>query len=48
MKGWSIVEILSGLVILILILLLLLFRAQLAEFIEAVTNNMILETGGRL
>ncbi len=46
MKGWGIVEILSGLVI--LILLLLLFRAQLAEFIEAVTNNMILETGGRL
>ena len=46
MKGWGIVEILSGLVI--LILLLLLFRAQLAEFIEAVTINMILETGGSL
>lgn len=45
MKGWGIVEIISMLVI--LILLLLLFRTQLSGFIEAVTNNMILETGGR-
>ena len=45
MKGWGIVEIISMLVI--LILLLLLFRTQLSGFIEAVTNNMVLETGGR-
>ena len=44
MKGWGIVEIISMLVI--LILLLLLFRTQLSGFIEAVTNNMVLDTGG--
>lgn len=45
MKGWGIVEVMLGLVA--LTLLLLLFRTQLSGFIEAVTNNMILETGGR-
>ena len=45
MKGWGIVEVMLGLVV--LTLLLLLFRTQLSGFIEAVTNNMVLETGGR-
>ena len=45
MKGWGIVEVMLGLVV--LTLLLLLFRIQLSGFIGAVTNNMILETGGR-